>query len=74
MGYQDNGGSVIFPQLHHLADDLGLAAYMADHIIVMKQGRVVDAGDREQILHDPSDPYTRNLLASVPAIGGYSYV
>lgn len=54
--------------------NLGVAAYMADHIVVMKQGRVVDAGDREQILHDPSDPYTKNLLAAVPTLGGYRYV
>ncbi len=54
--------------------NLGVAAYMADYIIVMKQGRIVDAGDRDHILHDPSDPYTRNLLDAVPSIGGESYV
>ena len=54
--------------------NIGVAAYMADKIIVMKQGRIVDAGDRETILHNPSDPYTKNLLASVPAIGGYRFV
>lgn len=54
--------------------NLGVAAYMADRIIVMKNGRVVDMGDREQILHHPSDAYTRDLLDSVPAMGGYRFV
>lgn len=54
--------------------NLGVAAYMADKIIVMKQGRVVDAGDRDTILNHPTDPYTRNLLESVPAMGGYRFV
>ncbi len=54
--------------------NIGVAAYMADKIIVMKNGRVVDAGDREQILHHPSDAYTKNLLESVPTMGGYRFV
>lgn len=54
--------------------NIGVAAYMADKIIVMKDGRIVDSGDREQILHHPSCEYTKNLLASVPAMGGYRFV
>ncbi len=54
--------------------NLGVAAYMADQIIVMKQGEIVDAGDRNQILNHPSSEYTRNLLKSVPAMGGYRFV
>ena len=54
--------------------NIGVAAYMADKIIVMKNGRIVDAGDREKILHDPSDAYTKNLLAAVPSMGGYRFV
>lgn len=54
--------------------NLGVAAYMADRIIVMKQGRVVDTGTREEILRSPSSPYTRELLASVPEIGGARFV
>lgn len=54
--------------------NIGVAAYMADKILVMKDGRVVDAGDREQILHHPSCAYTKNLLAAVPAMGGYRFV
>lgn len=50
--------------------NIGVAAYMGDNIIVMKNGRVVESGDRDKILHDPQDPYTKNLLASVPSLGG----
>ena len=54
--------------------NLGVAAYMADRIVVMKEGRIVDAGTRYQILNHPSSPYTKNLLDSVPAMGGYRFV
>lgn len=54
--------------------NIGVAAYMADKIIVMKDGRIVDSGDRDKILNDPSCEYTKNLLASVPAMGGYRFV
>ena len=54
--------------------NLGVAAYMADKILVMKQGQVVDAGSREKILNNPSSGYTRKLLDSVPAIGGERFV
>lgn len=54
--------------------NLGVAAYMADRIVVMKEGRIVDAGSRDQILNHPSSSYTKNLLDSVPAMGGYRFV
>ena len=54
--------------------NLGVAAYMADKILVWKEGRVVDAGSREEILKNPSHEYTRNLLASVPTMGGERFV
>lgn len=54
--------------------NLGVAAYMADSIIVMKNGKIVDAGDREQILNHSQSDYTRNLLDAVPSLGGVRYV
>ncbi|MGI6007652.1 MAG: ABC transporter ATP-binding protein [Ruminococcus sp.] len=54
--------------------NLGVAAYMADRIIVMKDGKIVDEGTRDQILHNPASDYTRNLLDSVPAMGGHRFV
>ena len=54
--------------------NLGVAAYMADKILVMQNGRVVEAGTRDQILHHTADAYTRKLLDSVPSMGGYRFV
>ena len=54
--------------------NIGVAAYMADKMIVMKQGKVVDSGDREEILHNPKSDYTKNLLLAVPSLKGERYV
>ena len=54
--------------------NLGVAAYMADRILVMRQGQVVEAGSREEILGNPKEAYTKKLLASVPAMGGERFV
>lgn len=53
--------------------NLGVAAYMSDKIVVMKNGKVVDAGDRETILNHPTDDYTKNLLSCVPTLEGERY-
>jgi oligopeptide/dipeptide ABC transporter ATP-binding protein len=39
---------------------------MADEIIVMNEGEVVESGDAEAIYAAPSHPYTRKLLAAIP--------
>lgn len=54
--------------------NIGVAAYMSDNIIIMKNGRIVETGDREKILKSPEDPYTENLLTSVPSMGGGRFV
>ncbi|MCD8013175.1 MAG: ABC transporter ATP-binding protein [Lachnospiraceae bacterium] len=54
--------------------NIGVAAYMADQLIVMQHGRVVDAGSREAVMRNPKDDYTRNLLAAVPELEGKRYV
>jgi oligopeptide/dipeptide ABC transporter ATP-binding protein len=46
--------------------DLGLAWNIADRIAVMYLGRIVESGPTEQVLADPSHPYTRALLSVVP--------
>lgn len=53
--------------------NIGLAAYMADKIIVMEKGLVVEAGTPEEILHHPKQAYTQALLEAVPRIGGKRY-
>ena len=46
--------------------NLAVAVYMADKIIVMKDGEVVDRGTRDEILNNTTSDYTKRLLASVP--------
>jgi oligopeptide/dipeptide ABC transporter ATP-binding protein len=46
--------------------DLGLAWNIADRIAVMYLGRIVESGPTEQVLADPSHPYTQALLSVVP--------
>ena len=54
--------------------NLGVAAYMSDYIIVMKKGRVVDAGAPKDILENPSNEYTKQLKDAVPTLGGGRYI
>ncbi len=46
--------------------DLAVVDVLADYICVMKRGRIVEQGSRDQILRSPRDPYTQRLLAAVP--------
>ncbi len=52
-----------------ITHDMGVVADMADRIMVMKDGAVVEQGDAEGIFHRAQQPYTRQLLASVPHLG-----
>ena len=54
--------------------NLGVAAYMSDYIVVMKNGRMEDQGTRECILKESKNEYTRKLLEAVPSRGGERYV
>lgn len=54
--------------------NLGVAAYMSDYIIVMKNGKMEDQGTREYILKESRNEYTRKLLDAVPSFGGERYV
>jgi oligopeptide/dipeptide ABC transporter ATP-binding protein len=49
--------------------DLGLAWNIADRIVVMYLGRIVEQGTTEEVLTDPRHPYTKALLSVVPEIG-----
>ena len=55
-----------------ITHDMGVVADMADRILVMKDGRVVEHGDAEQIFGRPEHPYTRQLLAAVPHLGAHT--
>jgi peptide/nickel transport system ATP-binding protein len=52
-----------------ITHDMGVVADLADRIMVMKNGVVVEAGTVDDIFHAPKHPYTQQLLASVPHLG-----
>ena len=52
-----------------ITHDLGVIAEMADYVVVMYAGRVVEKGTVEEIFHNPSHPYTIGLMASKPVVG-----
>jgi putative phosphonate transport system ATP-binding protein len=45
-----------------VSHDLGVIRTLADRVIVMRNGRVVEQGLTDQILEDPQDPYTQQLV------------
>ncbi|MET0695597.1 MAG: ABC transporter ATP-binding protein, partial [Propionibacteriaceae bacterium] len=50
-----------------ITHDLGLAWNIADRVLVMHRGRIVESGPVEQVLLDPQDDYTKSLLKVVPS-------
>ncbi|UQN28630.1 dipeptide ABC transporter ATP-binding protein [Brachybacterium kimchii] len=50
-----------------ISHDLAVVERLADEVLVMKDGRVVEQGPTSQVLSRPADPYTRRLLAAVPS-------
>ncbi|MEU6860714.1 dipeptide/oligopeptide/nickel ABC transporter ATP-binding protein [Glycomyces sp. NPDC046736] len=59
----ERGMSVLF-----VTHDLGQAYYLADRILVMHRGRIVESGAAEQVVAEPEHDYTRSLLADVPKL------
>jgi peptide/nickel transport system ATP-binding protein len=58
---QDFGITYIF-----ITHDLAVARFMADRVLVMYAGKIVEAGTAEEIYNNPQHPYTRTLLAAIP--------
>ncbi|MDI6755011.1 MAG: ABC transporter ATP-binding protein [Thermodesulfobacteriota bacterium] len=52
-----------------ITHNLGVIAEVADRVVVMYCGKIVESADVRSIFHDPLHPYTRQLLASVPHLG-----
>ncbi|MBR3842110.1 MAG: ABC transporter ATP-binding protein [Christensenellaceae bacterium] len=52
-----------------ITHDLGVIANMADYVVVMYAGRVIEKGTAEDIFHNPCHPYTIGLMRSKPVVG-----
>jgi peptide/nickel transport system ATP-binding protein len=61
---QDTGAGVVM-----ITHDLGVIAEIAQSVVVMYLGRVVEISDVRSLFRDPKHPYTRALLQSIPRIG-----
>ncbi|MDY3919802.1 MAG: ABC transporter ATP-binding protein [Candidatus Limivivens sp.] len=70
MELRDQFGTGIIIVTHNV----GVAAYMADQLIVMQYGKVVDRGSRDAVMNHPTSDYTRKLLAAVPEMEGERFV
>ena len=51
-----------------ITHDLGVIAEMADYVVVMYAGRIVEKGTADEVFHNPLHPYTVGLMASKPVI------
>ncbi len=51
-----------------ITHDLAMAAHLADEIVVLNRGRVVEQGPAEKILRHPKEEITRHLLAAMPSL------
>jgi peptide/nickel transport system ATP-binding protein len=60
---QRNGMAIML-----ITHDLGVIAEMADEVVVMYLGQVVEQGPVDDIFHNPKHPYTRALLRSIPSV------
>jgi oligopeptide/dipeptide ABC transporter ATP-binding protein len=60
----DTGAGIVM-----ITHDLGVIAEMAERVVVMYLGRVVETADVRALFRDPKHPYTRALLASIPRVG-----
>ena len=49
-----------------ISHDLAVVEILSERITVLNKGKVVEQGQRDQILHDPQEPYTQRLIAAVP--------
>ena len=52
-----------------ITHDLGVIAEMADYVVVMYAGRIVEKGTADDLFHHPAHPYTIGLMASKPVVG-----
>ncbi|MGE7369002.1 ABC transporter ATP-binding protein [Neorhizobium sp. NPDC001467] len=51
-----------------ISHDLGVVEQVADRVVVMQDGRIIEEGDRDTIFDNPQQDYTRRLLSAIPAL------
>lgn len=51
-----------------IAHDLAVVEHISDSVLVLHRGKIVESGPAREVLENPSDPYTRELLAAVPRL------
>ncbi|MDQ0072854.1 peptide/nickel transport system ATP-binding protein [Variovorax boronicumulans] len=61
---REKGTAIMF-----ITHDMGAVAEMADRVMVMYAGRVIEQGTTEQVLSEPGHPYTRGLIDCLPELG-----
>ncbi len=69
-GLQAEFGMAILMITHNL----GVVAEMADHVVVMYLGKVVEEGTTDEVFYNSLHPYTRALLRSIPKVGKKSAI
>lgn len=52
-----------------ITHDMGVVSHMADRVLVMYAGQIVEEAEAEELFRHPSHPYTRALLAAIPTTG-----
>ena len=64
-----NGASLLF-----ISHDLSVVRVIADRVIVMNDGRIVEEGPVDRVWADPQDDYTKRLLAAIPMADGLGHL
>jgi ABC-type dipeptide/oligopeptide/nickel transport system ATPase component len=64
---------LLIRELYHTAivivtHNIGVVRAMADRVVVMKDGRMVESGDARDVLEHPEQEYTKTLMAAVPRL------
>jgi peptide/nickel transport system ATP-binding protein len=59
---KDTGMAILF-----ITHDLGVTSQMADHVAVMRQGKIVEAKDKQSLFAHPEHPYTLQLFDAIPS-------
>lgn len=70
MDMQKNSNTGIILVTHNLA----IASYISNRIVVMKDGKIVEQGDRNSVINNPTSDYTKNLIKAIPTLEGKRYV